>query len=68
VKAEEVEIRARLKELGSSERAIREKSYLKSNLTHLGVPVPEIRKVAKSFYKSHPNLNRRDVLGHVKGL
>jgi 3-methyladenine DNA glycosylase AlkD len=68
VKAEEVEIRARLKELGSSERAIREKSYLKSNLTHLGVPVPEIRKVAKSFYKSHPNLNRRDVLAHVKAL
>jgi 3-methyladenine DNA glycosylase AlkD len=68
VKAEEVEIRARLKELGSSERAIREKSYLKSNLTHLGVPVPEIRKVAKSFYESHPDQSRRDVLALVEGL
>jgi 3-methyladenine DNA glycosylase AlkD len=68
VKVKAAELRAELNQLGKPERAIREKSYLKSNLTHLGVPVPEIRKVAKSFYKSHPDLNRRNLLALVEGL
>jgi 3-methyladenine DNA glycosylase AlkD len=68
LKAKAAELRAELDELGEPRRATREKSYLKSNLTHLGVPVPEIRKVAKSFHKSHPDLSRRDLVALVDGL
>ncbi|MGH2817225.1 MAG: DNA alkylation repair protein [Actinomycetota bacterium] len=68
MKAKAAELRAELDQLGTPGRATREKSYLKSDLTHLGVPVPAIRKVAKSFYKSHTDLNRRNVLVLVEGL
>jgi len=34
-----------LRETASPERAIREKAYLKSDLEHIGVPVPAIRKI-----------------------
>lgn len=40
------QIAAELQALGDSARAEREKRYLKSDLRHLGVPVPAIRKVA----------------------
>ncbi|GAA0331720.1 DNA alkylation repair protein [Actinoallomurus spadix] len=40
------QILAELRALGDSARAEREKRYLKSDLRHLGVPVPAIRKVA----------------------
>jgi 3-methyladenine DNA glycosylase AlkD len=68
VNAEAAELRAELRQLGSPERAAREKRYLKSRLTHLGVPVPDIRKAAKSFYRSHPDLNRRDLIELVERL
>jgi 3-methyladenine DNA glycosylase AlkD len=38
-------IGAALRELADPVRAAREKRYLKSELTHLGVPVPAIRKI-----------------------
>lgn len=43
-----------LRALGSAERAVQEKSYLKSDRVHYGVPVPQIRKVAnvvKNWYE-----------------
>lgn len=41
------EIEARLRELGRPERAEGAKRYLKSDLEHLGVAVPEVRAVAR---------------------
>jgi 3-methyladenine DNA glycosylase AlkD len=40
-------IEARLRALGTPERATNEARYLKSDLTHLGVRVPEIRREAE---------------------
>jgi 3-methyladenine DNA glycosylase AlkD len=68
LKVKAAELRAELNQLGSPERAAREKRYLKSKLTHLGVPVPDIRKTAKSFYRWHPDLNRRDLIELVERL
>lgn len=45
------EIEAALVEHVTPGRAEKEKSYLKSALRHLGVPVPAVRKVAKRFAK-----------------
>ncbi|WP_084000771.1 DNA alkylation repair protein [Actinomadura kijaniata] len=36
-----------LRERGAPERAAREKDYLKSDLVHLGVPVPDIRRTVR---------------------
>jgi 3-methyladenine DNA glycosylase AlkD len=41
-------IEARLGELADPERAVQEKRYLKSDLRHLGVRLPDLRKVAVS--------------------
>jgi 3-methyladenine DNA glycosylase AlkD len=43
-----------LRASGGSERAVKEKAYLKSELEHYGVPVPEIRRATKAFAKQHP--------------
>jgi len=40
-----------LKHEGDPERAEKEKRYLKSDLEHLGVSVPKIRKAAKAIHK-----------------
>lgn len=40
--------------VATPERADKEKAYLKSDLKHLGVAVPALRKVAKAFAKAHP--------------
>lgn len=42
------EIEADLRSRAKAGRAEKEKAYLKSALAHLGVPVPEIRKVARA--------------------
>lgn len=39
-----------LRRLGDPERAVQEKRYLKSDLVHLGVPVPDVRKTVKAAY------------------
>ncbi|MEM9692659.1 MAG: DNA alkylation repair protein [Myxococcota bacterium] len=59
---DEVEaLRAALAEVGTEERAQFERGYLKSDLEHIGVKVPEIRKLAKRFRREHPTLSRDDV-------
>ncbi|GAA3227262.1 DNA alkylation repair protein [Actinocorallia longicatena] len=40
-------IEGELRIVASPERAVGEKAYLKSELEHLGVPVPEIRKITR---------------------
>jgi 3-methyladenine DNA glycosylase AlkD len=48
-----------LRDASTPERAEKEKAYLKSELKHLGVRVPDIRRISKAFY-------RREALSHAK--
>lgn len=48
------EIAAALPPLGSPERAEKERAYLKSTLDHLGVPVPQIRRVTAAAVRDLP--------------
>ena len=41
-----------LRSLGTPERAVSERAYLKSDYVHLGVAVPAVRGVARSFLRS----------------
>ena len=43
-------LEAALRKLASPQRAIREKRYLKSDLVHLGVTVPDVRTTVKAAY------------------
>ena len=47
--------------VGTEERAINEKRYLKSEIEHYGVNVPEIRKQAKRFARERQDLSKNDV-------
>jgi 3-methyladenine DNA glycosylase AlkD len=58
-------IDAALRDLADPVRAEQEKRYLKSELTHLGVPVPAIRKVAVS---SARGLSREEALALAADL
>ena len=48
------ELTAELSAVSTPERADKERAYLKSDLVHLGVDVPAIRKIAKAFARAHP--------------
>ena len=39
--------------LGTPERSVSEKAYLKSDLRHLGASVPGVRKVVKAWLGEH---------------
>ncbi len=43
------------------ERAVQERSYLKSSLTFLGTSVPDTRHVVRAFVREHPELSAADV-------
>ena len=47
--------------VGTDERAINEKRYLKSVIDHYGVSVPEIRKLARSFARDHKDLSKYEL-------
>lgn len=47
------EIRRALEEVATPERAVKDKQYLKSELQHLGVNMPSLRKVAKAALAQH---------------
>ena len=49
-------------------RAEKEKAYLKSDLTHLGTPVPAIRKVVRSSRRAHPDLTHDELVALVTEL
>jgi len=51
------EIRRGLEPLGNPERAVREKTYLKSELTFLGTGIPAVRRFARQFAQAHPELD-----------
>ncbi len=62
------ELASFLREAGDPERAAREKRYLKSELGHLGVTVPAIRRIAADFAAAHVDLTRADLLELVEPL
>jgi len=50
---------SRLKKLGTKKRAEAEKKYLKSDLNHYGVSVPDVRNLAKEWIKKEdPSLSK----------
>jgi 3-methyladenine DNA glycosylase AlkD len=57
-----------LRRAGTRERAVKEKQYLKSELTHLGVSVPVIRRAVSQLARAHRELPRAAVLRLVRAL
>ena len=58
-------IEAELRAEADPERAVKEKAYLKSEMTHLGVKVPLIRKITKKHVRG---LEHDDVVALVEAL
>jgi 3-methyladenine DNA glycosylase AlkD len=61
-------INAELHALGTPDRALHEKAYLKSVLDHHGTSVPTIRTLAKRFAAQHPSLRHEDLIALVHAL
>ncbi len=55
------ELAAELKALGTEDRAVNEKRYLKSEIEHFGVRVPEIRKLARRFARERRDLGKAEI-------
>lgn len=62
------ELEARLRAVGTPERAAQEKRYLKSDLEHLGVSVPTLRKTVSQLLREHPALAHDHVVALAKAL
>jgi 3-methyladenine DNA glycosylase AlkD len=62
------EIDGELRAAGTPERAVASKAYLKSDLEHYGVSVPELRRIATACSRAHPELDRRALLQLVAAL
>jgi 3-methyladenine DNA glycosylase AlkD len=54
--------------LGTPERAVQEKRYLKSGLDFLGVTVPDTRRVVVAAVREHPGLDRAEAIGWALAL
>ena len=50
-----------LRERGTPERAVQERAYLKTAMTHLGASVPATREVVAAFVRDHPELSARQI-------
>jgi 3-methyladenine DNA glycosylase AlkD len=57
-----------LRALGSPERAEHERAYLRSELVHLGVTVPAIRRTVVSAVRAGAARERAELLGAVEAL
>jgi len=62
------EIEARLRALGTPERAAREKRYLKSELDFLGATMPQIRSAVKALARAQPELTHDELVTVVLAL
>jgi 3-methyladenine DNA glycosylase AlkD len=62
------ELEARLRALGTPERAEQEQRYLKSELEHLGATVWQIRREVKSLAMEHPDLTHAELVAVVEAL
>lgn len=54
--------------LGTPQRAMQEKRYLKSGLDFLGVTVPDTRRVVVAAVREHPGLDRDDAIAWALAL
>jgi 3-methyladenine DNA glycosylase AlkD len=62
------ELEQRLIALGTPERADKERAYLKSDLRHLGVSVPAIRKATVDLLREHPGFERQGATALAEAL
>ena len=62
------DIDEQLRAVARPERAEKERSYLKSDLEHYGVSVPDIRRIAKGTLRSHGPLDHDDLVALVEAL
>jgi 3-methyladenine DNA glycosylase AlkD len=58
----------KLRPLGSTERAVQEKRYLKSELDFLGVPLPDLRRVVTAAAGEHRDLGHDELAGWARAL
>jgi 3-methyladenine DNA glycosylase AlkD len=61
-------LQARFAAMGTEDRAVNEKRYLKSDLEFLGVKVPEIRKAAKAALRAAEPLEHAQFIALIEGL
>src|SRR5688572_15027333 len=57
-----------LEAAGTPERAAWDRSYLKSELTHLGVKLPDLRRIVGAVKKAHRDLARGQLVALVERL
>lgn len=57
-----------LAERGTPERAEKERSYLKSELAHVGASVPQVRAAATRLHRDHPDLGHEQLIAVAKAL
>jgi len=58
----------RFTQVGTAARAKQDRAYLKSDLRFYGATVPEIRRAAADFSRSHPDLTRAELRAIVTTL
>ncbi len=61
-------LHVQLAEFGSPQRAAAERSYLKSQLRHLGAPVPAVRRVVRNWEQRHPQIGHDDLFAIADAL
>jgi uncharacterized protein len=61
-------IETELRSLGTPERAAQEKRYLKSDLEHLGVTVPAMRKMVLAVCRAHGDWRHDEVVSLARAL
>jgi len=61
-------IEEELRAVGTQDRAVGEKRYLKSDLEFLGATVPQVRTQAKAWLRSHPELSGQELCPLVSAL
>jgi 3-methyladenine DNA glycosylase AlkD len=61
-------LEADLRTHADAERADRERAYLKSDLAHLGVPVPIVRREVRALLRAEPVADARDLIARVEAL
>lgn len=62
------DLERRLRAVGSPDRAVNEKRYLKSDLEFLGVRAPAIRELVNAWLKERPGLEREELIRLVRAL
>ncbi|WP_233521396.1 DNA alkylation repair protein [Streptomyces triticagri] len=68
VPAQPQEIRDRIAQGAVPGRAAKEKQYLRSDLEHIGVPLPALRTVARDVVRARPEPDPEEIAGLVRAL